>query len=81
MFQLNDRVRFFRGSLKEYFVSLPGIEGIVVSTRADAPPGCITVLVDWASSPYAERENLPVWINVPPGELELVEPKPKLSLV
>ncbi|HEX8234892.1 MAG TPA: hypothetical protein VF600_02965 [Abditibacteriaceae bacterium] len=75
MFNLNDRVRFFRGSLPEYQVSLEGIEGLVCSTRPDAPAGWITVWIDWDSSPYdATSRTLPVWINVPPSEVKLAEP-------
>ncbi len=77
MFNLNDRVRFFRGSLPEYQVSLEGIEGLVCSTRPDAPAGWITIWIDWDSSPYdATSRTLPVWINVPPGEVKLAEPPP-----
>jgi hypothetical protein len=77
LFNLNDRVRFFRGSLPEYQVSLEGIEGLVCSTRPDAPAGWITIWIDWDSSPYdATSRTLPVWINVPPGEVKLAEPQP-----
>jgi hypothetical protein len=77
LFNLNDRVRFFRGSLPEYQVSLEGIEGLICSTRPDAPAGWITVWIDWDSSPYdATSRTLPVWINVPPGEIKPVEPSP-----
>ena len=75
MFNLNDRVRFFRGSLPEYQVSLEDIEGLVCSTRPDAPAGWITVWIDWDSSPYdASSRTLPAWINVPPGEVKPVVP-------
>lgn len=84
MFQLNDRVRFFRGSLPEYQVSLDDIEGLVCSTRPDAPPGWITIWIDWDSSPYdARTRELPTWINVPPTEVKPLESKPasKMQLV
>jgi hypothetical protein len=77
LFNLNDRVRFFRGSLPEYQVSLEDIEGLVCSTRPDAPAGWITVWIDWDSSPYdATSRTLPAWINVPPSEVKLAEPSP-----
>jgi hypothetical protein len=77
LFNLNDRVRFFRGSLPEYQVSLEGIEGLVCSTRPDAPGGWITVWIDWDSSPYdATSRTLPAWINVPPGEVKPVGSSP-----
>lgn len=73
MFKLNDRVRIGGRTMLSPTVSLVGLTGRVVSSRADAPPGTVAVWVDWEEGGYTDTDELPSVVNVPGQHLEMVE--------
>jgi hypothetical protein len=78
MFKLNDRVKFAgRSQLESHNISTVGVPGIVCSTHSSAPAGWITVWVDWQNSPYADLEDLPMWINTEACYLEYLDDEVK----
>jgi len=73
VFKLNDRVRIGGRTMLSPSVSLVGLTGRVVSSRADAPPGTVAVWVDWEEGGYTDTDELPSVVNVPGQHLEMVE--------
>lgn len=52
--------------------SLVGLTGIVIPTAPGAPPGAVTVWVNWQDAGYENLDELPPAVNVPQEHLELL---------
>lgn len=52
-------------------VSLVGLQARVMPSVPNVPPGCTTLLIDWAAQGYSESGDLPSLVNVPTSHLEL----------
>jgi hypothetical protein len=76
-FELGQKVVIGGRTMLSPTISLVGLTGRIVSSRHDAPPGTIAILVDWHESEYADVEDLPAMVNVPQEYVEIYDPNKK----
>lgn len=76
-FKLGQKVVIGGRTMLSPTISLVGITGRIISSRHDAPPGTVAVLVDWDESEYADVDNLPSSVNVPWQYVEIFDPNKK----
>jgi hypothetical protein len=76
-FQLGQKVVIGGRTMLSPTISLVGLTGRIISSRHDAPPGTVAVLVDWDESEYADVEDLPDTVNVPSQFVEIFDPNKK----
>lgn len=71
---IGDRVVIGGRTMLRPGFSLVGLEGLVIPSAPHAPPGCLTVLIDWQSQGYENEDgDLPLLVNIPSAHLEPVE--------
>jgi len=71
---IGDRVVIGGRTMLRPGFSLVGLEGLVIPSAPHAPPGCLTVLIDWQSQRYENKDgDLPLLVNIPSAHLEPVE--------
>lgn len=85
--KIGDRVEIGGRTMLSPTVSLVGVTGTIFPSMSNAPPGCLSVSVEWETNGFTEEngwdlDDLPVFVNVPShfltpiGEAE-PEPEPK----
>ena len=73
---IGDRVVIGGRTMLRPGFSLVGLEGIVMPTAPNVPPGCLTVLIDWQGQGYQNEDgDLPLFVNIPSAHLEPAENK------
>lgn len=71
---IGDRVVIGGRTMLRPGFSLVGLEGLVIPSAPHAPPGCLTVLIDWQSQGYENEDgDLPFLVNIPSAHLEPLE--------
>ncbi len=73
-FQLGQQVVIGGRTMLSPTISLVGVMGRIVSSRHDAPPATVAILVDWDQSEYADVDDLPDTVNVPWQHVEIYDP-------
>jgi hypothetical protein len=76
-FELGKKVVIGGRTMLSPTISLVGLTGRIISSRHDAPPGTVAILVDWHESEYAGVDDLPDTVNVPQEYVEIYDPNKK----
>jgi hypothetical protein len=76
-FELGQKVVIGGRTMLSPTISLVGLTGRIISSRHDAPPGTVAILVDWHESEYIDVDDLPDTVNVPQEYVEIFDPNKK----